>query len=109
MSEKINHWCIICGKGYYACDACSRIKNFTPWRTLADSAPHFQIYMIIRDYNNKKLSRQEARDALLKTDLSDMDSFKESARTALSEILKEEPVKSPKRAPRKKKESHDLS
>lgn len=90
MSEKINHWCIICGKGYYACDACSRIKNFTPWRTLADSAPHFQIYMIIRDYNNKKLSRQEARDALLKTDLSDMDSFKESARTALSEILKEE-------------------
>ena len=90
MSNKINHWCIICGKGYHACDSCDSVKSFTPWRAIADTVGHYQIYMIIKQYNSKLITKSEARAMLKNLDLTDMESFKDSVKTTLSEILKED-------------------
>ena len=92
MSEKINHWCVVCGKGYHSCDSCAKIKSFTPWRSLTDSIEHFKIFSILKDFNNKLISKEEARKLLSNIDLSDKDSFKDSAKNVLNEIYKEDTV-----------------
>lgn len=97
MAEKINHWCIICGKGYHACDDCAKIKAFKPWRTLADTPEHFQIYSVLQDYNNKLISRTEAREMLSNIDLSEKRSFKEGVKKVIDEILSKD-SSTPKRA-----------
>ena len=90
MSNKINHWCIICGKGYHACDSCDSVKSFTPWRALADTADHYKIYMVIKQYNSKMITKNEAKTILENIDLTGMNSFKDNVKTVLNEILKED-------------------
>lgn len=101
MNKKENHWCIVCGKGYYSCDTCNEIKNFTPWRVLTDTIEHFTIYTILKDYNNGYISKEEAKELLEKCDLSEQDTFKESAKKVLSRIFTEE-SSAPKRIRGKK-------
>lgn len=87
MSKEINHWCVVCGKGYHACDSCEKIKSYTPWRTLTDTIEHFAIFIVLKDYNNKIIDKQEARKLLENSDLSGRDSFKESSKKLLNEIF----------------------
>lgn len=86
MSKEINHWCVVCGKGYHACDACNKTLTFTPWRSLTDSMDHFKIFTILKDYNNGLISGEEARQLLFPLDLSDRDSFTESSKKVLADI-----------------------
>ena len=88
MGDYINHHCIICGKGYHSCDSCNEIKSFTPWRTLTDTIEHFQLYNVLQDYVTKRITKFEARKELDKFNLSDKDSFTESAKNCIDEILK---------------------
>lgn len=92
MSERINHWCIICGKGYHACDSCSEIKEFKPWRTVTDTVQHYQIYAVIKEYNGKLIDKKEAKTMLnnIGVDLKQVSAFKEDVRNVLNEILREE-------------------
>ena len=90
MSNKINHWCIICGKGYHACDSCDPVKSFTPWRTIADTIDHYKIYMIIKQYNSKMITKTEAKNMLTNIDLTGIKTFKDNVKTTLNEILKED-------------------
>lgn len=90
MSEKINHWCILCGKGYHACDSCNEIKTYSPWRTLTDTIEHFKIFIVLKDFHNKIISKEEAKAKLSEYDLSEKDSFKDSAKNVLNEIFCEE-------------------
>lgn len=92
MSKEINHWCVVCGRGYHACDSCNETKSFTPWRTLTDSIEHFKIFTVLKDFNNKLISKKEARELLSNVDLSDKDSFKDSAKSVLAEIYKDDVV-----------------
>lgn len=92
MSKEINHWCVVCGKGYHACDSCDEIKSFTPWRSLTDNIEHFKIFTILKDYNNNLISKTEARELLSNADLSDKDSFKDSCKKLLEDIFKENVV-----------------
>lgn len=92
MSKEINHWCVICGKGYHACDSCDSMKSFTPWRALTDTIEHFQLFVILKNYNNKLISKEEARKDLSKINISDKDSYKESVKKVLNEILKDNAV-----------------
>lgn len=93
MSNEINHYCIICGKGYHACNSCNEIKTFTPWRALTDTIEHFQLYMVLQDYIDKKITKAEARKELSNFDLSEKDTFKDSAKNAINEILNTKAVK----------------
>ena len=92
MSKKINHWCVVCGKGYHACDSCNEIKSFTPWRSLTDSIEHFKIFSVLKDYNNNLIDKNEAKEMLSNVDLSDKDSFKESSKRLIDDIFKEDIV-----------------
>lgn len=90
MSEKINHWCVICGKGYHACDSCNQIKSFTPWRTLTDTIEHYQIFSVLQEFNNGIIDKDKAKEMLESFDLSEKDTFKESARIVLDKIFDED-------------------
>lgn len=90
MAEKINHWCIICGKGYHACDACDKVRTFTPWRKLADTPEHYQIYLVLKQYKNKVISKAEAKTMLNNIGLADMDSFKDGVNKLIAEIFRDD-------------------
>lgn len=84
-----NHWCVLCGAGYHSCDTCSKEKHFTPWRALTDTIEHYKIFMVLKDYNNKIISGEKAREMLAELDLSGQDTFKESAKNLLADIFSE--------------------
>ena len=92
MSKEINHWCVVCGKGYHACDSCNETKSFTPWRSLTDTIEHFKLFMTLKDYNNKLIDKKEAKKMLSNIDLSNKNSFKDSSKKLLNEILKEDVI-----------------
>lgn len=86
-NQKINHWCVVCGKGYHACDSCNKERSFTPWRVLTDTIEHYKIFMILKNYNNQLISKESAQEKLLSMDLTDMEFFKESAKKVLNQIF----------------------
>lgn len=92
MAKEINHWCVVCGKGYHACDSCSDVKSYAPWRTLTDTIVHFAVFKTLKDYNNKLISKEEAKKLLSNTDLSDKDTFKDNIKRMLDEIFMEENI-----------------
>ena len=92
MAEKINHWCVLCGTGYHACDTCDEIKSFVPWRKLTDTVMHYQVFTVLRDYVNKLISKAEAKEMLSRLDVSDRDNYKDSAKKVLDEIFAEDNV-----------------
>lgn len=90
---KINHWCVVCGKGYEACDACAEIKTYNPWRTITDTIEHFKIYNILCDYRDGRITKDVAKEQLKHVDISDWENFKEGTRDLIAEILKEDKKK----------------
>lgn len=84
--KEINHWCVLCGTGYHACDTCNKEKTFTPWRTLTDTIEHYKIFMVLKDYNNKLIDRDKAKELLSCLDLSGKENYKESAKKVLADI-----------------------
>jgi len=88
MSERYNHTCSICGNKYYYCRDCKEIQGFTPWRTITDTIEHYKIFLIIRDYVNKYISKDEAAKQLKKLDLSNVNSFLPEIKEKVNEILK---------------------
>lgn len=97
-NKKINHWCALCGTGYHACDSCSKEKIITPWRSLTDTIEHYKIFMVIRDYKNNVIDREKAQELLSGLNLSDKESYKDNAKSVLSDIYMvntiDKPVKS---------------
>ena len=94
MVEILNATCTICGKKYHLCRTCERIESFQPWRTVCDTLPHYAIYVALARYR-KTNDKSEAREALLRCDLSDLDGFDADKVKIIKEILKEEKVEKP--------------
>ena len=105
MAKEINHWCVLCVKGYHACDSCQDVRLFTPWRALTDSIDHFKIFMTLKDYNNGFVSKDEAREFLSQVNISDKDTYKESSRRLINEILRDD--NSSRKNSKKKTESEN--
>lgn len=96
MNRELNHTCIVCGEKYHFCDSCKDIASFTPWRTICDTAQHYQIFMIIKDYQTQNITSQEALQKLkmLHITRKEIPTFKPSTQAVLNEIFGEEkPVK----------------
>lgn len=87
--KKINHYCVVCGIGYHACDTCNKEKTFMPWRTLTDTMEHFKVFMILKDYNNKRIDRAKAKALLSNIDLSGRENFTDGVKKLLSDIYSE--------------------
>lgn len=88
--QKINHRCVVCGEGYHACDTCLEEKTFKPWRTLTDSIDHYKIFMILRNYNNKALSKAEARKMLENVNIDGWQNFRDNCKNVMLEIMEDE-------------------
>lgn len=100
--KEINHWCVLCGTGYHACDTCNKEKTFTPWRTLTDTIEHYKIFMVLKDYNNKMINREQAKELLSNLDLSGKETYKDSAKKVLSDIYIDTAFVSPEALSKKK-------
>lgn len=60
MSElKPNHTCQICGAKYYACDKCLKSGH---WKIYCESPSCYQVYIIIAEYQNELITKDEAID-----------------------------------------------
>ena len=64
MAQKTNHRCIICGKMYYHCNDCDRMKTFTPWRRVACSSECYQTYLAWRMYQDGEMTAEEMNQKL---------------------------------------------
>lgn len=65
MAQKTNHRCIICGKKYYHCNDCDRMKTFTPWRRVACSSECYQTYLAWRMYQDGEMTAEEMKKVLV--------------------------------------------
>lgn len=89
QQKNINHWCRICGKGYYACDDCDT-KKFITWRAIACTPEHFQAYMILHGYDGSKESKENAKDMLSSLiDINSIEDYPETTRNLLNTIFAE--------------------
>lgn len=89
MDEKtnLNATCSICGSKYHRCDTCAGIKSFEPWRTLVDTKEHYKIFLIIRDYTNKYMDKEEAKTLLSDCDLTGLDGFVLEIKNVINDIM----------------------
>ena len=92
MSEKYNATCAICGQPYKICRTCQEIKSFTPWRTITDTLQHYSLFLVLSEYSRTK-DKTKAKDELSKCDLSEKESFKDSVKNMIDEIMKEDTIK----------------
>lgn len=90
MSKKkeANSTCAICGQKYHLCVACERKKaTWKSWRMFVDKENCYNIYKVLNDYHFNKITKDEARELLLKLDLSGLDNFKENIKEKINDIL----------------------
>ena len=85
-NEKVNHYCAICGNGYWCCISCED-KNIVSWRYLTDTIDHFKIYTVLCDYRDCNITKQEAKKLLYSIRIDGWENFKDSAKNLISEIL----------------------
>lgn len=84
-----NATCIVCGKKYHLCIACERSKaTWKSWKMITDTENCYEIYKVLNDYKFNKISKEEARSLLEKLDLKGVDTFKESVKNTIKEIMK---------------------
>ena len=86
MTDKNNSTCAICGKGYYLCMSC-KSHNLTPWKLHTDTAEHYKIFQILRGVFLNVYTKEEAKKKLNNIDLSDLDTFRDSVKLQIKDIL----------------------
>lgn len=90
MAEKNNATCSICGRGYHACLSCRDSIQLAPWKIHTDTAEHYKVYQVIRGYNTKVYTKDEAKAKLENINLEDVESFRPHIKQIVKDILKEE-------------------
>lgn len=87
--------CIVCGNEYSYCRTCPKDAKKESWYALYDNENCKNISQALTDYNFKRITKEEAKDALAKCDLSIK--LGEYYRTALDLVMSK-----PKRGARAK-------
>lgn len=90
MTEKINSYCSICGKGYYQCISCKDMIQMKPWQLHTDTSEHYKIYQIIHGFSTGVYNKEEAKIKLQKVDLSDLDSLRDNIKNIINDIINED-------------------
>lgn len=89
-----NAICITCGKPYELCLACERTKsNWQPWKMFADTKNCYDVYEIINDYKFENITKEKAKELLENCNLTDLNSYKDSIKDIINEILSTKEVK----------------
>jgi hypothetical protein len=92
MSKELNAVCAICGKKYHVCKSCQQMKSFTPWRSVVDTIEHYKIFLIISNYTNKRITKDEAKNELLNVDLTGYENFLIEIKNVIEEIMDNENI-----------------
>lgn len=82
MKDYNNAFCRICGSEYHRCN-CSSEES---WRKVTDTAGHYQIFCVVRDYVNQIIDADKANSLLGKLDLTGSDNFRQNIKNVLKEI-----------------------
>ena len=69
MKDYNNAFCRVCGSEYHICNCSSKES----WRKVADTAEHYQIFCVVRDYVNEIIDADKANALLGKLNLSGSD------------------------------------
>lgn len=88
-ARKPNHTCKVCGKAYYACNACDQMRS---WRAMCDTPEHYQIYQTLILYTRRMIDKFEAASMLdsVGVDLEQLGNFTPSTADLMWEILQTE-------------------
>ena len=79
--------CLICGEKYSYCPSCAGTHA---WKFYTDTHEHYQIYMIIEQYNAKLYSKDDARVAFENIGItadSDLSKLKPSIAEQIKNII----------------------
>lgn len=81
--------CVICpDKHHYKyCNNCSGYNPIETWRFVFCSQNCRDIYRILSDYSSKQITTEEAKEALQKCDLSDLEFYQKSIKKSIQDIL----------------------
>ena len=96
--------CYLCGETYAYCPTCSQDKLKPTWMVEFHSEACKEIFDICTRYNMEMTTKEEAKLALEKYDLSNKDNFKASVQRDLANIFATEE----KNKAAKKAESHEV-
>ena len=92
--------CYICGESYQYCPTCSQDRTKPSWMAEFHSANCVKIFDIATRFNSKKLTKEEAKKAMEKCDLSNKANFKPFIQRDLENIFKVDEAPKPKRGKR---------
>ena len=97
--------CLICGEKYNYCPSCAGTHA---WKFYTDTREHYQIYMIIEQYNSKLYSKDDARIAFENIGItadSDLSNLKPSIAEQIKNIVTVEKSNEEKTVLKKTKKS----
>ena len=90
MKDYNNAFCRICGSEYHICNCSSEYS----WRKVTDTAEHYQIICVVRDYVNQIIDADKANSLLGKLDLTGSEKFRQNIKDVINEIKsKAKPVR----------------
>lgn len=103
MVEKNNAVCSICGSPYHLCLSCKDSMKLHPWKIHCCSSECYKTFQIVKGFNNKVYTKEEAKDKFENVDLSNLENFVPHIKKIVKDILKEEkPIVKKVASPKKK-------
>lgn len=90
MVEKNNAVCSICGSPYHLCLSCKDSMKLHPWKIHCCSSECYKTFQIVKGFNNKVYTKEEAKDKFKNVDLSNLDNFVPHIKKIVKDVLKEE-------------------
>lgn len=75
--------------------SCKDKMKLTPWKVLTDTSEHYKIFQVVRGFCTGVYSKEDAKRALENVDLSDKDTFIESVKKKIDEIMMDEESANP--------------
>lgn len=92
MVEKNNAVCSICGSPYHLCLSCKDSMKLHPWKIHCCSSECYKTFQIVKGFNNKVFTKEEAKEKFKNVDLKNLKNFVPHIKKIVEDILKEEPV-----------------
>jgi len=89
MTKVPNATCKICGKKYHICKSCDENKygSFETWKSYTDTPEHYQIFVMLRDFNLNLVTTKEVKAFLDKCDLSEIETFSPEIKDQIKAVL----------------------
>lgn len=78
--------CTICGKTYKTCLSCKHLDVTKPWRSITDTVDCYKLFLILSQYNNKHINKEDARKQLEGVSFNRKD-LKKSVQSQIEEIM----------------------